>query len=574
MKKLPALVVLIALVVILMGQGGFARAAGVEADPLLNKIIFISAGEKHTCAVTASGYVRCWGDNLYGQLGDGTVIDRKTPVYVSNLKGVTAVSVGRFHTCALLATGGVKCWGANSYGQLGDGTNERSSVPVDVNNLPSGATVITTGGYHTCAVTPTGALKCWGYNYDGQLGDDTTTERSEPVTIIQSGVIAVSAGYSHTCAVTSSNAAKCWGNNVWGQLGIDSTEEKHIPFGVTGLSSGVTSISAGGRHTCAIVSGGIKCWGANNKGQLGINNTSEQHAPVDVFWLGDPPSAVASGGNHTCARVSIGGARCWGWNFYGEVGDNSNTDRTAPVSVSGLGSGVGMVSVGSISSCAMLEAGTGVKCWGYNGDGQLGDGTLTDRDEPVDVTAPRMIFRSAAGRDGWILESGENSSHGGTLNTTAKIVVGDGATDKQYRSILSFNTSGLPNNATIIRVELKIRLSATTGTDPFTTHGQLLADINEGSFGEDALEISDFEAPASHLNAGHFGLIPGSASWYRIVLGATSYQYIHLAGITQFRLYFATDDDDDATADLLKFFPGDAVVSSNRPQFVVEYVLP
>lgn len=221
----------------------------------------------------------------------------------------------------------------------------------------------------------------------------------------------------------------------------------------------------------------------------------------------------------------------------------------------------------------MLDAG-GVKCWGYNADGQLGDGTLTDRDEPVAVITPQMTFRSAAGRDGWILESRENSDQGGTLNTTGKIVVGDTTADKQYRSILHFATGGLPDNATILRVELKLRLFDTSGTDPFTTHGQLLADIKNGVFGDATLEITDFEAPASRINAGHFGIIAGSPDWYRMVLGRSSYGFINLMGTTQFRIYFATGDDDDATADLARFYSGNALLNTDRPQITIEYVLP
>jgi alpha-tubulin suppressor-like RCC1 family protein len=574
MNKLFRLVVVISTGMILVGQPGQVRATNTQPDPLLLNNQFISAGENHTCAVTGDGKVRCWGDNQYGQLGDGTSTDRKTPIYVSNLKGVTAVSVGRFHTCALLTTGGVKCWGANGDGQLGDGTNDRRLTPVSVSNLASGVTAISAGSYHSCALTSIGGMKCWGNNYDGQLGDDTTTDRNEPVTVFLTGILGISAGWAHTCAVTTTNAAKCWGNNIRGQLGDGTTDEHHSPVGVSGLISGVTSISAGGFHTCALVDAGIKCWGWNNYGQLGDTHTSEQHSPVNVFWLGAVPSVVSAGGNHTCARDSDGGARCWGWNNHGQLGDNSNTQRTAPVTVSGLVNGVSQITTGHMSSCALLEAKGEIKCWGYNGDGQLGDGTLTDRDEPVYVLSPRMTFRSRANRDGWILESGENSDMGGTLNTIRKIVVGDNATDKQYRSILHFNTSTLSDNATIIRVELKIRLNSILGTDPLTTHGLLQADIMDGTFGDADLEITDFEAPASRLNIGHFGLMAGSLDWYRIVLGSSNFGFINLAGMTQFRVYFATGDNDDNSADQLKFYSGDDLVINNRPQLIIEYVLP
>ncbi len=574
MKSTFRILLIVAFAAGLLTQSGRARASGIEADPLLLNVIAIATSENHACALTSGGIVKCWGDNLYGQLGDGTIIDRKTPVYVSGLSGVTAISAGRFHTCALTSTGGVKCWGANNYGQLGNNSNNASHTPVNVSNLASGVTAISAGSYHTCARTSTGAMKCWGNNAYGRLGDGTTTNRDEPVTIFASGINSISAGWAHTCAATSSGAAKCWGLNNRSQLGLNSTGGDHFsPATVSGLGSGVTSVSAGGFHTCAMVSGAIKCWGANNFGQLGDTTTFERDEPVNVFWLASVPAAVSAGGNHTCALNTDGGVKCWGQNAYGQLGDNTNDQRTAPVNVSGLANGVASISAGWSGNCARMSGG-GAKCWGYNGDGQLGDGTTTNRDEPVDVLAPRLAFRSAAVRDGWTLESTENSGVGGSRNTDANLIVGDNANDKQYRSLLYFNTNTMPDNAIILKVTLKIRLLAITGTDPFTTHGQLRADINEGVFGGGTLENSDFEAAASQSNIGNFTLIGGTTDWYKIAIGAANFQYINLVGVTQFRLLFATDDNDDTSADFIEFYSGEAAASADRPQLFIEYVLP
>lgn len=187
--------------------------------------------------------------------------------------GVATLAAGMYHTCALTSDGGAKCWGRNWYGQLGDGTTTSRTTLADVTGLTSGVAALAAGEDHTCALTTSGGVKCWGRNWAGQLGDGTTENRLTPVDVsgLTSGVVALTADSSHTCAATVSGGAKCWGANNYGQLGDGTTSNRNVPVDVSGLASGAAALAAGWGHTCAVMaSGGAKCWGANNYGQLAM----------------------------------------------------------------------------------------------------------------------------------------------------------------------------------------------------------------------------------------------------------------------------------------------------------------
>ena len=301
-----------------------------------------------------------------------------------------AVAGGGRHTCALTPAGGLKCWGWNGYGQLGDGTTTDRSTPVDVTGLTSGVAAVAAAWSHSCAVTTVGGLKCWGNNTYRQLGDGTNTDRSTPVDVtgLTSGVAAVAAGEYYTCALTTAGGLKCWGRNGYGQLGDGTTTDRSTPVDVTGLTSGVAAVAAAFEHTCALTTaGGLKCWGLNHLGQLGDGTTTNRLTPADVTGLTSGVAAADAGQYHTCALITPGGVKCWGGNDWGQLGDWTTTNRLTPVDVTGITSGVAAVAAGHYHTCALnaLTAGGELKCWGHNTYGQVGDGTATGRLTPVTV---------------------------------------------------------------------------------------------------------------------------------------------------------------------------------------------
>ena len=337
------------------------------------------------CGRVNNGSARCWGINSNGELGSGsTSTYSSTLLTVSGLTTVASVVAGENHACALLSDGTIKCWGQGTYGQLGNGSLNSSSTPVTVTGI-STATAISAGMLHTCALLSGGTVSCWGYNASRQLGNSVGAfpTASAPVTVTGlSSVNKVSAGGFHNCALTSAGAVKCWGDNSSGQLGNGSSTNSFSPVAVTGLSSGVSDISAGELHACAVISGAVKCWGDNTYGQLGTGNTTTSSTPVSVAGL-STASTVAAAFPFTCALITDQTVKCWGRNTEGEIGDTSSTDRLSPTTVTGVNT-VSSLSASGLNACAVLSSGL-TTCWGYNGSGQIGNGNTTDAHTPTGV---------------------------------------------------------------------------------------------------------------------------------------------------------------------------------------------
>lgn len=365
-----------------------AAVAPAPAAPTPSpQVLQVAAGAGHTCAVTTLATVKCWGANDVGQLGDGSTSQRPGPVQVAGLASVSRISTGTNHTCAVTTVGAAYCWGRGDSGQLGDGKLLSRDAPVIPVGLGSGVAAISAGDRHTCAVRLNGDALCWGANDRGQLGDSTTVDRPEPglVTNLAGDVLELTTGKNHSCAILAGDLVYCWGAVDSAQAGSGFLPERPTPGPVNGLS-GAVAISAGSNHTCVRTSSrAAKCWGENYSGQLGTGGvTLPRAAGVQVSSLTSGVTSVVAGGDHACALLDAGTVKCWGANGRGELGNGGTTGAGAPVQVSGLDSAASLTTAGVESTCALLTLGP-VFCWGANTSGQLGDGTTTDRWTPVVV---------------------------------------------------------------------------------------------------------------------------------------------------------------------------------------------
>jgi alpha-tubulin suppressor-like RCC1 family protein len=324
----------------------------VVVSGLSSGVSAIGSGWDHTCAVLDSGALECWGNNGDGQLGNGTTTDSSIPVTVQLPEGMkaTAVAAGNQHTCALTSTGGVECWGYNGWGLLGQGTETGpqsceedpcSTTPVAV-PLPEGvtATAIASGGYHVCVVTNAGGVLCWGRGEEGELGDGTDKESWTPVPVdLPEGVTvtAIASESFHTCALTSTGSVLCWGFNGNAQLGDETFEGPEtcvaelpcstVPVAVSGLKDPAIAIATGGEYACAVEeSGGVRCWGYDGTGGLGVGNTSFSLNPAPVLELMSSLSVSVAGAGSGVVSSSTTGIDCGG------SGDTSCTALFPPSS--------------------------------------------------------------------------------------------------------------------------------------------------------------------------------------------------------------------------------------------------
>lgn len=362
----------------------------------------IAPGYRGTCVSLTRGGVDCWGANDFGQLGDGTTTDSRVPRPVKWITNATAVAFGNFHVCALLDNGGVRCWGSNGIGELGNGTRTTFSArPVQVTGIHS-AIALGLGWAHSCALLANGTVRCWGYNWDGELGNGTRTQTST-VPVQVTGIhtaTALATFETHNCALLASGAVQCWGSNRYGQLGNGTTNDSSTPVTVLGINN-ATAVAAGNFFSCALlVSGSVRCWGSGASGELG-DGRSEPYAdhvstPVPVAGI-STAVAITAGAYHACAVLDNGTVWCWGQNHYGQLGNGSLTALTlnTPAQVREISAPVRLVA-GYWHTCALLTDGA-MRCWGLDGWGELGDrGSSSGVPKPVNVIGtPGVVWQSS-----------------------------------------------------------------------------------------------------------------------------------------------------------------------------------
>ncbi len=345
----------------------------------------IKTSANTTCAIDAAdAKLKCWGYGYYGLLGNGVrLTGNYTPITVALPSTTSSFAMQTTNICAVSAGMGF-CWGSGKNSIHGNGYAEAVAIDYLTPSMEFASLSLGRGG---CGITPLGKLWCWGANdidsfaATGNVGDGTTYSRDSMVHVDPTTTyLSVSFGTRHTCGITTGNILKCWGSNFDGQLGDGTTISRYTP---TIIGAGYISVSVGTQSTCAIdTSNKLFCWGDNSMGQLAQGNFTDSNVPIAVS-PGDSFSAVSVGANTACAITLSQNLYCWGRNDLGQVGNGTTVDATTPYYILGA---IMKVSVGADATC-LVNASTDLKCWGRNGSGEIGQAATV----PPNYTIPTQV---------------------------------------------------------------------------------------------------------------------------------------------------------------------------------------
>jgi alpha-tubulin suppressor-like RCC1 family protein len=377
-----------------VGDNATVNRSSPVTIPLTSGLMGIAGGDGYTLYAKWDGTVWAWGSNTYGQLGDGSPLRRLTPVPVKNpsgagyLSSIVSVSVGTNYSLALASNGSVFAWGQNNYGQLGDGTTTNRLLPVQIPSL-NGIVAISAGATHALALRFDGKVYAWGRNHLGQLGDGTQTDRLIPVKVLYlDNAVSIAAGANHSLAVHQDGSAYAWGNGEDGQLCDYASGSGYFSPIISQIAGivGSVSVAAGTSHSLLLdVHGTAWACGDNLYGQLGNGSTTDSSQPVIVANLSNA-ARIAAGGNTSAALNTSGAMYAWGRNDYGQLGDGTTLNRTTIYQIPGV-SGVAALAIGTSHTMTAKTNGSAYS-WGRNHSGQIGDGSLTNRPSPTAALLP------------------------------------------------------------------------------------------------------------------------------------------------------------------------------------------
>lgn len=348
--------------------------------PFVTSAQTIAAGSNHSLALCSDSTVQVWGANGDGQLGNNSPLKCTTPNYLSPLKGIIAIAGGNAHSLALKNDSTVWAWGWNSNGQLGNGSNVNSEVPVQMNSL-MGIIAIAGAHAHSLALRNDGTVWAWGHNDFGQLGNGTNISSTVPILVNSlTDIVAIAGGARHSLALKSDGTVWAWGRNANGELGNGTYANSNVPILVNSLTN-ITAIV--GQSLALKNDGTVWAWGSNAHGQLGNGNNTDSNIPVQVSLLTNITS-IAGGSSHCLALKNDSTVWTWGFNYRGQLGNGTTTNyNNVPLQVSSL-TGITAIATGMWFSLAQQNDGT-LWAWGDNSSGQLGNGTTTDSNIPMQV---------------------------------------------------------------------------------------------------------------------------------------------------------------------------------------------